>query len=136
MRGYRVAVTPAGSIVAGAVVVQRFELMTDHIDRLPTPLALLNKVIHLVPEDGVIRNAEVSLPWYAPGQLQAGRHLWEEIRHEWHGRATHLGTSSTRRARRRDVPRRPPDPRTRLRLMVPVSSPVPLSESRPVSVWR
>ena len=40
VRQYRVAVTPAGSIVAGAVVVQRFELMTDHIDRLPTPLAL------------------------------------------------------------------------------------------------
>ena len=40
VRQYRVAVTPAGNIVAGAVVVQRFELMTDHIDRLPTPLAL------------------------------------------------------------------------------------------------
>ena len=92
VRQYRLAVTPAGDIVAGAVVVQRFELMTDHIDRLPTPLALLNKVLHLVPADGVIRSAEASLPWFAPGQLQAGRHLWEEIRHEWHGRATHLGT--------------------------------------------
>ena len=137
VRQYRVAVTPAGSIVAGAVVVQRFELMTDHIDRLPTPLALLNKVVHLVPEDGVIRTAEVSLPWYAPGQLQAGRHLWEEIRHEWHGRATHIGTvvdPKSYAAEMCRVGRLTPGPR--LRLMVPVRSPVALSEDRPVSVWR
>ncbi len=137
VRQYRVAVTPAGGIVAGAVVVQRFELMTDYIDQLPTPLALLNKVVHLVPEDGVIRNAEVSLPWYAPGQLQAGRHLWEEIRHEWHGRATHLGTVVDPRSEATEmcrVGRLTPGPR--LRLMVPVSSPVALSEARPVSVWR
>ena len=137
VRQYRVAVTPAGGIVAGAVVVQRFELMTDHIDRLPTPLALLNQVFHLVPEDGVIRTSEVSLPWYAPGQLQAGRHLWEEIRHEWHGRATHLGTvvdPKSEEAEMCRVGRLTPGPR--LRLMVPVSSPVALSEARPVSVWR
>ena len=137
VRQYRVAVTPAGGIVAGAVVVQRFELMTDHIDRLPTPLALVNKVVHLVPADGVIRTAEVSLPWYAPGQLQAGRHLWEEIRHEWHGRATHLGTvvdPKSEAAEMCRVGRLTPGPR--LRLMVPVRSPVALSEDRPVSVWR
>ena len=137
VRQYRVAVTPAGNIVAGAVVVQRFELMTDHIDRLPTPLALLNKIVHLVPADGVIRTAEVSLPWYAPGQLQAGRHLWEEIRHEWLGRATHLGTvvdPKSAAAEMCRVGRLTPGPR--LRLMVPVQSPVALSEDRPVSVWR
>ena len=137
VRQYRVAVTPAGGIVAGAVVVQRFELMTDHIDRLPTPLALLNKVFHLVPEDGVIRTSEVSLPWYAPGQLQAGRHLWEGVRNEWHGRATHLGTvvdPKSEAAEMCRVGRLTPGPR--LLLMVPVSSPVALSESRPVSVWR
>ena len=137
VRQYRVAVTPAGSIVAGVMVVQRFELMTDQIDRLPKPLALLNKIVHLVPVDGVIRTAEVSLPWFAPGQLQAGRHLWEEIRHEWHGRATHIGTvvdPKSEAAEMCRVGRLTPGPR--LWLLVPVRSPVTLSEARPVSVWR
>jgi hypothetical protein len=136
VRQYRVALTPAGGIVAGAAVTQRYELMTDNIDRIPTPLALLNKLFSLVPPDGVVRTAEVALPWFAPGQLEAGRHLWDAIRSEWHGRATHLGAVVDPESAASQMCRAGLSPGPRLRLMVPVRSPVPLAESRPVCVWR
>jgi GNAT superfamily N-acetyltransferase len=136
-RQYHVALTPGGSVVAGALIMQRYELMTDQIERLPTPLAALNKVVHLVPQDGVIRTLEVCLPWFAPGQLAAGRRLWEQIRYEWRGRATNIGAVVDPRSEAAAmcrVSRLTPGPR--LKLMVPVESPVPLSESKPLSVWR
>jgi GNAT superfamily N-acetyltransferase len=137
VRQYRVAVSPAGSILAGALVVQRFELMVDQIDRLPTPLAILSRFLPLVPPDGVIRTVEVMLPWFAPGQLEAGRRLWEQIRHEWHGRATHVAAVVDPKSLAADMCRVSPlTLGPRLKLMVPVDSPVPLSESRPVVMIR
>ena len=137
VRRYRVAVTPDGSIVAGALVVQRFELMVDQIERLPTPLAILARILPIVPRDGVIRTLEVMLPWHAPGQLEAGRRLWEQVRHEWHDRATHVATVVDPKGQAAAMCRVSPlTPGPRLKLMVPVDSPVPLSESKPVTMIR
>ena len=137
LRTYRVVVSPGGSIMAGALVVQRFELMVDQIERLPRPLAILSKVLPLVPPDGVIRTAEVLLPWHAPGQLVAGQRLWEHIRHEWHGRATHVATVVDPKGAVAEMCRISPlTLGPRLKLMVPVDSPVPLSESKPVAMIR
>jgi GNAT superfamily N-acetyltransferase len=136
VRQYRVAVAPDGSIVAGALVTHRFKLMTDRIERLPTPLALLAKVVPILPPDGVIRTAEVSLAWHAAGHLEAGRHLWEGIRHELHGKATHVGAVVDPKGASAAMCRVGPSLGPRLRLMVPVHSPVRLSESRPLCLWR
>jgi GNAT superfamily N-acetyltransferase len=135
-RQYRVAVAPDGSIVAGALVNQRFKLMTDRIERLPTPLALLAKVFPILPPDGVIRTAEVSLAWHAPGQLKAGRHLWAAIRHELHEQATHVGAVIDPKSPMAAMCRVGRSLGPRLRLMVPVHSPVHLTESRPICLWR
>lgn len=135
VRVYRVAITPSGSIVAGAVVVQRYQLMTDHIERIPRTLAVANKVVRMIPADGVIRSAEVALPWFAPGQLKAGRLLWEAIRHEWHS-ATNVGSVVDPRSPAAEMCRVGFSFAPRLRLMIPVDSPVPLAESTPLSVWR
>jgi GNAT superfamily N-acetyltransferase len=136
VRQYRVALAPDGSIVAGVLVYQRFELMTDRIERLPPPLALLAKVVPILPPDGVIRTAEVSLAWHRPGQLEAGRRLWKAIFHEWHGKATHIGAVIDPRSPMAAMCRVGLSLGPRLRLMVPVHSPVPLSESRPICLWR
>ena len=135
VRQYRVAVTPAGRIVAGVVVVQRFELMTDHIDRIPTPLALANKVIHLIPADGVIRTAEVSLPVVRPRSAPGGPAPLGGVRHGSDGHAAHIGTLVDPRARRRRSPRRPPDPRTTAAADGPRQQPRCVVGGRPVSVW-
>jgi ribosomal protein S18 acetylase RimI-like enzyme len=136
VRQYRVAVAPDGSIVAGALVTQRFRLMTDRIERLPTPLALLAKVVPILPPDGVIRTAEVSLAWHAPDRLEDGRRLWEAIRHELHGHATHVGAVIDPKSATAAMCRVGWSLGPRLRLMVPVRSPVHLSESRALCLWR
>jgi predicted N-acetyltransferase YhbS len=137
VRQYRVAVSPAGAILAGALVVQRFELMVDQIDHLPMPLAILSRIFPLVPPDGVIRTAEVMLAWHAPDQLEAGRLLWAGIRHEWHGRATHVATVVDPKSQAAEMCRVSPlTPGPRLKLMVPVDSPVPLSDSKPIAMMR
>jgi hypothetical protein len=136
VRQYRVARAPDGSIVAGALVNLRFELMTDRIEHLPTPLAVLARVVPILPPDGVIRTAEVSLAWHAPGHLEDGRRLWEAIRHEWHGHATHIGVVIDTKSGAAAMCRVGASLGPRLRLMVPVHSPVRLSESRPLCLWR
>jgi predicted N-acetyltransferase YhbS len=137
VRRYRIAASPGGSILAGGLVVQRFELMVDQIEHLPTPLAVLSRILPLVPRDGVIRTAEVMLAWHAPGQLEAGRRLWEQIRREWHDRATHVAAVVDPKSPAADMCRVSPlTLGPRLKLMVPVDSPVPLSESRPVVMIR
>jgi GNAT superfamily N-acetyltransferase len=136
VREYRVAVGSDGSILAGALLTQRFKLMTDRIERLPAPLALLAKVIPILPPDGVIRTAEVSLAWHAPGHLEAGRGLWEAIRHELYGQATHVGAVIDPKSRMAAMCRVGRSLGPRLRLMVPVRSPVHLSDSNPICLWR
>ena len=119
-----VAVTPAGDIVAGVVVVQRFELMTDQIDRLPTPLALLNKVVHLVPADGVIRTGRGLPAVVRAGTAQGGAAPLggDPPRMAWPGdRTRHRGRPEERAAEMCRVGRLVSRPR--LRLMVPISEP-------------
>ena len=136
IRQYRVAVDPEGSIVAGALVNERFKLMADHVEQVPRPLELLNKVARVFPEDGVIRQIELTLAWHARDRMAAARQLWEAVRYEWRDRATHVACET--------------DPRgslfgafhvgftliPKIQLMIPVRSPVPVDPKRLVYYWR
>ncbi|HEY8198370.1 MAG TPA: GNAT family N-acetyltransferase, partial [Candidatus Limnocylindrales bacterium] len=77
IRHYRVEVGADGTILAGAAITERFKLMTDHIDGIPRPLELINRVASILPPDHMIRSIELSLAWFAPGQSVAGRRLWD-----------------------------------------------------------
>jgi GNAT superfamily N-acetyltransferase len=136
LRHYRVAVTRDGAIVAGACVTQRFDLMTDHLERIPLPMALLGKILPIVPPGGVIRTIEVTLGWFTPGHEAAGNGLWRAIRSEWSDRATHAGAIVDPRGPLAGVFRVGPTLQPKVRLMVPVRSPVPVDEGRPVYLWR
>ena len=69
--------------------------------------------------------------------LEAGRRIWEAVRHEWHDRATHVATVVDPQGQAAEMCRVSPlTPGPRLKLMVPVDSPVPLSESKPVTMIR
>jgi GNAT superfamily N-acetyltransferase len=136
IRRYRVVETRDGTLVAGASVTERFALMTEHIERIPLPLALLAKVLPLMPPDRVIRTAEVTLAWYARDRADAGRLLWDAIRHEWSDRATHIGGLADDRGPLATVFRQDRMPGPRIRVFVPVRSPVQLDKARPVYLWR
>ena len=87
IRQYRVVVAPDGSIVAGAGISERFKLMTDHIDHIPLPLAVLGRIAGLIPSDRTIRSVELFLAWHAPGRVDAAA-TWDAIRYEWRDRVT------------------------------------------------
>jgi predicted N-acetyltransferase YhbS len=135
-RQYRVAVRDDGTVVAGAQVNERFKLLTDHLERIPRALALASRVAPLIPRDGVIRSVELTLAWHASGEQAAGRHLWDAIRHEWRDRATHAAGNADPRGPLFDMLHVGPTMIPKIRLMIPVQSPTPLDEARPIYVWR
>ena len=136
IRQYRVAVADDGTLLAGAMVSERFKVMEDHIDQVPRQLELMSRVVPILPPDRVIRSIEVNLAWHAPDRVDVGRRLWDAIRHEWRDRATHAGgQADPARHTGRDVPYRADD-HPAGRDPDPVQSPVPLDERRPVYVWR
>jgi predicted N-acetyltransferase YhbS len=136
IRQYRVAVDAGGAIVAGASVTERFKLMADHVERVPRPLELLNKVVRVFPPDGILRQIELSLAWHAPGRTDAARQLWEAIRHEWRDRATHVGCVTDPRGSLIEAFHVGFSPAPKIQLMVPVRSPVPADPNRLVYYWR
>lgn len=90
LRHYFVAVNRDEKIVAGLAVTRQCQIMVMEVKRLPLPLTLLNKIVKMVPEDGILRQLSATKVWYAPNQLAAAQHLWEQVR--WHCQVwgTHL----------------------------------------------
>jgi len=136
IRAYRVAVASDGTMIAGAIVTERFKLLADHLDSVPLPIAILGRVTGLIPSDRMIKSIEVGLAWHSPGRVDALRTVWDAIRFEWHGRAsTVVGLADPRgslieafHVGRSFAPR--------VELMAPVQSPVPLDPNRLVYIWR
>ena len=136
IRQYRVAVADDGTILAGAAVTERFKLMTDRVERIPRPLELLSRFMPLIPPDRVIRTIELSLAWHAPGEVGAGRLLWDAIRYEWRDSATHVAGIADPRGSLIEAFHVGPTLVPRVELMVPIQSPVPLDKDRAVYMWR
>jgi predicted N-acetyltransferase YhbS len=84
------AVDARGNMLAGAQAWARGLLKSDTINAIPTPLRVMNRVLHLLPPDYVIRDAAVSGLWYEPGQMRAARYLWEMMRWLLKDQATNL----------------------------------------------
>lgn len=136
IRQYRVAVDGSGTIVAGARIMERYRLMTDHLDRVPTPLALLSRVVPVIPRDRVIRAIELDLVWHAPGRATAVRGLLDAIRFEWRNRATNLSAVVDPRGPLAAAIGSGSWLSPRVRLMVAVRSPVHIDPDRPLYMWR
>ena len=133
---YRIAVGRDGSIVAGAGINERFALMVDHIERIPIGLAILGRISGMLPADRIIRSAELTEVWHAPGRIDAARFLWDAIRHEWRDRVTNIVGIADPRSTLIEAFHVGRSPAPRLQLMAPVRSPVPLDPDRPVAMWR
>lgn len=80
LREYYLAADASGAIVAGLGVTAEGPLITGHVVRMPLPLRLANALLRIVPPDGTSRRIKVEKLWFAPGRIQAARHLWESTR--------------------------------------------------------
>jgi GNAT superfamily N-acetyltransferase len=83
-RHYRVAVDKQNNILAGMSVVEHYKLTAFNIQQLPLSMKMLNKLLAIVPADGIIKQLSASRIWFAPNQQKAGLYLWQSIRYQWH----------------------------------------------------
>lgn len=72
------------NLIAGAQSWARGLMKSDTVNSLPPPVKVMNRVIHTLPEDGVIRDIAITGVWHAEGRLDAAQYLWEWMR--WAGR--------------------------------------------------
>jgi|GEM_PF-1439213 len=89
-RHYVIAADPAGNVLAGLGVIEAYRLRRVVITQVPRLLALANKILHVVPADGVMRELRLNRIWFAPGQRRAARHLLETVRWRWRDRGTSI----------------------------------------------
>lgn len=90
LRHYFVAVNRDEEIVAGLAVTRQCQIMAMEVKRMPLPLTMLNRVMKMVPKDGILRQLSVTKLWYASEQMATAQHLWETVR--WRSRVwgTHI----------------------------------------------
>jgi GNAT superfamily N-acetyltransferase len=86
---YWIALNPQNEIVAGIGIENESIYTETCVERMPAFLRVLNKLLKIVPSDGVMRNIDVEKAWYAPGQQDAARYLWRVMRYEYR----HIGTA-------------------------------------------
>lgn len=112
---YRVAVDRDGVIVAGLALAEDGRLRSLEVTRMPAAIRLANRLLHVVPVDGVMRNLVADHLWFAPGRLDAAAALWEDTRWTWRDRGSSmLVTIDERDPVRAALGVRPWSPTTRL----------------------
>jgi GNAT superfamily N-acetyltransferase len=89
-RHYRILADRAGCLLAGIALAENCRLRSTLVTRLPFFLRVPNLVLNVVPANGELREIALSRFWYAPGRLDAARHLLETMRWEWRERGTSL----------------------------------------------
>ena len=85
---YYVATDSAGQFLAGAKVIEQYRLVEMRVKEIPTYMRLLNKILQVVPDNGIMKQLMVSSLWFSPGRLKEAQYMWGTIRWEWRDRAS------------------------------------------------
>lgn len=89
-RQYHVVVDNQQNILAGLAVTEYCQVATMNVKSIPVLFEWLNKIVKMVPPDGILRQLAVSHFWFQPDQQAAARHLWEMIRYVYRDAGSHL----------------------------------------------
>jgi len=81
---------PHGRLLAGLALEETCQLRTYQIVHMPSFLHLANRLLHVIPADGILREILVSRFWFRTGKEAAARFLWEQARWECRDRGTAL----------------------------------------------
>lgn len=90
VRRLYVALNAHGELIAGVAAFEEYRLKVLEIRGLPPGLALVNRVLKILPADGAARQVYLDRIWYRPGYDRAARCLIEHMRWLWHGKASNL----------------------------------------------
>ncbi len=125
---YRVVVDAAGNILAGIILSERSRLMVDEVHNVPLPLRLANMILHMLPQDHILRQMECAQLWFdQPGYA---RYLWESIRWEFRDRATSFQLSVDPRGPLHQIIPLKPWNQPRIKIVIAVRGPVLLDENK------
>jgi hypothetical protein len=127
---YFAAVDKKGNLVAGAQTWARGMLKSDTINNPPTPLRILNNLLHLLPSDFTIRDINVSGLWYEPGQMSAAQYLWESIRWECREQGTTVTVGFDPRDAARKIPTLKPWHQPRPQITLAFHGPEPIDREK------
>jgi hypothetical protein len=86
-----------GKIVAGLSASDRTGLVRMRIGRAPAYVRILGASLGVLPADGNLRSLTVRNAWYAPGEVDAARYLWQTLRYRLRRQATSLGIAYDQR---------------------------------------
>ena len=101
------AVDRAGRILAGVALHEEARVSSMDIVSMPRMIRLANIAAKIVPADRQMRNLQASMAWFAPGQLAAGRRLWEDVRWSWRDNASSIVITVDPRSPVREMMQRP-----------------------------
>ena len=73
--------TRDNQITAGLSVSDRTELIRMKITNLPGYARWLGSLLGILPKDGLLRALTVRHIWFADGELESARYLWQTLRH-------------------------------------------------------
>ncbi len=96
-------VTRGSHILGGLSLSDRTQLVRMKVARAPGYVRLLGSLLGVLPEDGVLRALTVRRVWFAEGELDAGRYLWQLLRYQLRGRGNCLGIAYDRRDKLADL---------------------------------
>ncbi len=77
---YLVAVDSANRLLAGMGVREEGRLLSLYIEHAPALIRFANRFLKVIPADKEMRPLQAEMLWFAPGQLEAGRTLWQTAR--------------------------------------------------------
>lgn len=86
------AVDARGNLLAGLLVNEEYRVRELEIRSLPASLALINRVLRIIPAGGAVREVLLNHVWFQPGQARAARHMIDTVRWIWANRATSFST--------------------------------------------
>lgn len=78
---YYVTVTSGKKIVAGIGIFDLNQLVDVQVVNPPVAVQVLNKILKIFPKDSLLKTGQVTRIWYHPDYLEAGKLLWQEVRH-------------------------------------------------------
>jgi len=82
-RHYIIVTNKANDILAGLAVVENYRIRSLNVCHIPFFMDMFNKVVNLIPANGILHELLIEKMWYAPGQLKAAQYLWDSIRWDW-----------------------------------------------------
>lgn len=115
-----------GNLMAGAQTWARGVLKSDTVNNPPAPLRLMNRVLHVLPADFILRDIFVSGIWYEPGQINAATFLWEAIRWECKGQGTSVTASFDTRDPAQEIVSLKPWHQPRPQITLAIHGPAPI----------